>query len=872
MNRANRWYPPSTLLCVLCLLGFTSAATAQIEEIFVTAQKRAEDVQDVPISISTYNGQFLEESGVDTLQDLGDYVPNLTLSQSSSSINNRIIMRGVGSVGDNAVEPSVAVFVDGVYYPRTGSVIGTLTDIEMVEVLRGPQGTLFGRNASMGALNIRTRKPTEDFEASIRGSLGNYDTFRVSGSVSGQMTDMLAGRLAFHHTNRDGYGDNTFTGVNNDDEVGAWEDVAVRGKLYFTPTDDLDIMITTDYGRVQNQSGVIEVKDDTVITTPVNYAGIISAVLSPTGPLLPTGPTPEMADGYDYEINQDHRDTGDDEQWGISGDINWSVGDHTIRSITAYRDWDNQTFESALRLPADLLNRVSDFEADTISQELQLLSPAGGRFEYVAGLYYYNEDYSIDQNFDLGADFCTPAAQNIYFARYSAAAIPAFAAGLAASPLAPLLGANIPAIAAGIITGAIPNPAALSAAFGLPLPVATAVFAAAPPSAPTFSGAGGATCNANPQTAAIDGDFSQELSSFAVFGQLTWNVTDELRITGGLRWTSDDKDGSFTQIINNPAVGPNNPVTNPFGLSLRAPESHPDLDFEDDELTWMVNVSYYVTDDIMTFGSYSTGFKSGGFNSEGTNRTLALDERVFDSETVDNWELGVKSSWFDNRLVANLNYYHTDISDFQDRNFDGVNFIVQNAGELTQQGIELDMQAQPMDQLYMTLGLSYLDSEFDSYPNATNLPAIVAAAQLAGVPPPPQDLSGERAHFSPKWQLSVTGEWTDAIPNTSLSWFARGEYNFIGDINVGAETNDNPQSIQDGYGLFNFRGGVRGSGERWELAAFVRNAFDENYCQTIFNQPIGTTLGLVDPVTLGGMQRCVLGSPQTWGLEAAYRF
>jgi iron complex outermembrane receptor protein len=137
---------------------------------------------------------------------------------------------------------------------------------------------------------------------------------------------------------------------------------------------------------------------------------------------------------------------------------------------------------------------------------------------------------------------------------------------------------------------------------------------------------------------------------------------------------------------------------------------------------------------------------------------------------------------------------------------------------------------------------------------------------------PPQDLSGESAHFSPEWQLSMMAEWSDAIPDTTMSWFARGEYNFVGDQNVGAETNQNPQSVQDSYDLFNARLGVRGSGEKWELSAFIRNAFDEEYCQTVFNQPIGTTLGLVDPVTLGGMQRCVLGAPRTFGVEAAYRY
>jgi iron complex outermembrane receptor protein len=867
----------SKLLVVLTAMMLAAgtllpARAQQIEEVVVTAQKREENVQEVPISISTYSGEFLDQSGIDTLQDLGDYAPNLTLSTSSNIVNNRIIMRGVGSVGDNALEPSVAVFIDGVYYPRTSALVGSLTDIEQVEVLRGPQGTLFGRNASMGALNIRTRAPSDEFEGELRGSYGNYDALRVDGSVSGPINDMLSGRLAFHHSNRDGYGDNNFLNAGNHKEFGDWEDLTVRGKLYFEPTADLSATITVDYASVDNEGNVIEVKDDTVLP---GYAPIISAVLSPTGPFQPTGPVPEMLDDGDYHINQDHRDQADDEQYGISADISWKVGSHTIRSITAYRDWSNESFESALRLPADLFNRVSGYDAETISQEVQLLSPTDGRFQYVAGLYYYDEDYRIDQNFDLGADFCSPAVGNLVTATAARTLIPTLTAAFT-----PLIGAGLAqAVATGIVVGAITTPAQL-VALGVPAPLAPVLLAAAP-SAPTIGGAAAASCAAGPQTAAVDGEFRQDVTSLALFGQLTVNVTDQLRLTGGLRWTSDEKDGSFDSIINNPIVAPPSP-TNPFGLQLRAAESAPDLKFDDNELTWMVNVSYFATDDIMLFGSYSTGFKSGGFNSEGANRPLTVDERVFGSETVDNWELGMKSMWFDQRLVANLTWYHTEISDFQDRQFDGVNFIVQNAGQLTQQGIELDLQARPMEPLTLLLGVSYLDSEFDEFPNATNLPAIVAATQAmnrarlaAGLPPlpvPPQDLKGERNHFSPEWQLSLSAEWADALPNTNLGWFVRGEYQFVDDQNVGAETNANPQSIQRGYDLVNARIGLRGSESRWELSAFVRNAFDQEFCQTIFNQPIGTTLGLVDAVSLGGMQRCVLGTPQTWGVEAAYRF
>jgi iron complex outermembrane recepter protein len=850
-----------------------------LEEVVVTAQKRAEDVQDVPISISAFSGDFMEDSGVDTLQDLSAYTPNLSLTQSSQVANNRIIIRGVGSVGNSAIEPSVAVFIDGVYYPRPSSVVGSLTDLEMVEVLRGPQGTLFGRNASMGALNIRTRKPSDEFEGQIRGSYGSDNAVRVSGAASGPLSENVAGRMSFQYSDRDGFGKNTFTGNGNKSEFGDWQDASVRGKLYFSPNDDLDITLSLDYAEVSNEGPILEVISDTVLPA---YGPTISAILSPTGPFAPTGPVPELTNGLDYEVNQDSRDNADDEQWGISADVNWAIGEHTIRSITSFRDWNNDTFESALRLPADLFNRVTTYEVEAVSQELQIISPVGQKIEYVAGVYYYNEDYKIDQNFDLGADFCAPAVNNLVQARVAAAAIPTLAAAIAPFLPNPALAATI---AGAIVTGAVPNGPTLDAAFGLPAGTGTAIFALVPPTA--FAAAIGPLasgfCAAGAQTAAVDTEFQQDVESIALFGQATFNVSDELRLTGGVRYTRDDKKGSFVSIINNPIVAPASPI-NPFGLDLRAPENRPDLRFEENKITWMVNASYDITNDAMVFGSYSTGFKSGGFNSDGFN-SIGLAggaQRVFDSEEVDNYEFGIKSTLFDNRVRANLTYFHTEISSFQDRQFDGVNFLVQNAGELTQQGVEIDIQAQPIEQLFMLFGMSYLDSEFDTFPNATNLPAIVAATQQtnsallsAGLPPisvPPRDLTGFSNHFSPEFQISLVSEWSDGLPNTNLGWFIRGEFQYVDDQNLGAETNQNPQSVQKSYEVFNARAGIRGANDSWELSAFVRNLGDKEFCQTVFNQPIGTTLGLVDATTGGGMQRCVLGAPRTWGVEAAYRF
>ena len=296
--------------------------------------------------------------------------------------NNRIILRGVGSVGNSAIEPGLAVFVDGIYIPRPSSVIGTLTDLEIVEVLRGPQGTLFGRNASMGALNIRTRTPEDEFSGNIRASYGNYDNVQVAGALSGAFSQDVAGRVAFQYSDRDGFGENSFTDNGSDSDVGAWEDGSVRGKLFFEPAADLDITLTADFSRIINGGGVIEVLPDTV---QPEYLAALRSFLSPTDPLtMPSGEAPESVNGFDNKVHQDHRDYAEDEQWGIAGDINWRLGEHTVRSLTGYRKWSNDTLnESVIRLPMDLIRRVTFYDVETVSQELQLLSPAGGLIEYV---------------------------------------------------------------------------------------------------------------------------------------------------------------------------------------------------------------------------------------------------------------------------------------------------------------------------------------------------------------------------------------------------------------------------------------------------------------------------------------------------------
>lgn len=745
------------------------ASTKRLTPVTVTAQKRAQSIQDVPISISAYDAAFLEDSGVANLTDVALYSPNFTITSSSQKTNSRITIRGVGSVGNAGIEPSVGVFIDGVYYPRPGSVIGNLIDLEAVEVLRGPQGTLFGRNTPMGALNVRTKDPSRDsLEAYGEFGLGSFDSIEAGGSLSGPLSDGVSMRVSAKYTERGGFGDNLLTG----DEVGAQDEFHVRGKLLFDMNEQFDLKITADYGEIESGGATVELLNG---TESAAFLATLQALGGAEASQLLT------ADAFDHDIYQDHRDSLNDEQWGLAADASFEFATgHTLRSITSYREWEAKNFESAIRLPIQLLPRLSDYKTETISQEFQLVSPTDDTFEYVIGAFLYDESYTISQDFNLGSDFCIPVV-----------------AGLAGA-------------------------------------------------------AAGQGCAAGQQIRASDGEFSQDLQSTAFFGQATWYANDKLSLTLGGRWTSDEKDAEFTNTVNNPFV---------TALRVRDDENQPGLTVDDSKFTYFANASYFPVEGTMFFATISTGYKSGGFNTDGTFPALTTEQRTFSEEDTTNYEIGVKSTLFDNTLQVNATLFSMDIEGFQDRAFDGISFVTRNVGELRQQGFETDFVWAPLDQLSFIGGLSYLDSEFQDYRNASPLPGG-----------PVQDLTGERAHLSPDWQGSLVANWEDRFPAISgARYFLRGETQYVGEANVGANTNQNPQSVQDAYQLLNARIGLRAEDDRWEVNLWGKNLSDEGYCTTIFDQPFGAQLGGLDAVANTIPQRCVVGTPQTYGVQLKVR-
>jgi iron complex outermembrane receptor protein len=728
-------------------------------DIVVTAQKRAENIQDVPISIAAFSGATLAQANVTEVSNLGRLVPNFSATRGPQVAGVRLNIRGIGASGTSAVEPSVATFLDGIYVPRAGSLFGTMLDIDGVEVLRGPQGTLFGRNASVGAVSLRSAEPKFRDEARIGGEVGTGARYRLDGMVNVQVSEDVAIRAAALGEKFGGFwkyapdgdrfgGNDTFSGR-----------LSMKARL-----GDLTWVVRGDYTKLTGDGFPLILFDpDSLNATQLaNFRNRLGGVLPETS-------------FKDRSTNQNLNSDLDDQQYGFSSDLSLDFGEGwTARLLNGYRKWENHNDDGDNGFaPRRLLRRTSLFDSSSNSHELQILSPTdqllGGRLNFVVGLYYFHEDFKIGEQFALLEDFC-------------------------------------------------------------PLIVAPAVPALLP------------GCLANPGERATDLRFSQKLDSYAAYGQATAHLTDTLDFTLGGRFTRDDKTGRFVTTLNNPA-----------GAVLRAPEAV-DLEFGGSRFTWRAQVGWTPAEGKFLFASYSTGYKSGGFNSGGGAAPLN-QRRVFGPETVKNWEVGAKTQWLDRMLTVNATAYRTDITGFQDRSFDGVSFLVRNAGSLRQQGVEVDTVLAPSRAIQLDFGVAYLDSEFLDFRGASGLPGFGGS----------QDLTGTRFTYSPEWSGTLGATYKGDLGLSGLRWTMRGTMSFTSEQNVGQVTDNNPQTFQGGYALLGLRVTLFGRDDRWSFAVFGDNLTNKGYCNQLYYQPLDSVFGLRNTTTGGTLVRCQVASPRTIG-------
>ncbi len=628
----------------------------------------------MPVAVSVVGGDLLESSATVNTQQLSQLVPSLYYN-SANPRNTAYTIRGLGSntlsvsAANDGIEPGVGFYMDGVYHGRPATASFDFTDIERVEVLRGPQGTLFGKNTADGAINIISRLPSFTPEANAEVSFGNYDYMQAKSSFSGPLSDTVAGRLSAQVTRRDGL----ITNVTNDRKLNNLNNVALRGQLLFTPDDDLTVRFIADVSDfdadccTQNYLRV-----GTSLRGAARQFPGLSANLPAHG--FPAY-VPPSRDVYDRLTDIDaplHVNTQDG---GMSLNTDWNLGATTLTSITAWRywDWDVANDRDYIGVPIQLVQRIPSRQ-DQYSQELRLASNGDGRLNYVGGLYFYTQ--TIDGK-----------PTSVYG--------PAATYWLVSTTTFP---------------NAADRPDNLANGYGQ---YGTSHF---------------------------------KMNSYAGFGEVNYRIIERLTGTLGLRYTYEDKNGSYSTIVKGglPFSSLPDPVTctmldgatltarDNAKLSLFRPQCYDAAD-KGGSLSGRANLAWQFTDDLFSYVSYARGYKSGGLNMSGLQLTggtgvganqPALDTAVIDDEKNTTIELGLKSRWFGNRVTLNADVYRTVVKDFQANIAAPVNAnnaaplrtFPANIPEVTVKGAELDFAAVLLPGLTFRASAAYSDGEYTDYP------------------------------------------------------------------------------------------------------------------------------------------------------------
>ena len=742
-------------------------------EIIVTARRRAENVQDVPISLTVVNGEALERTNTNNVGQLTQLAPSVQLL-SSNPRNTAITIRGLGAsygLANDGLEQGVGVYVDQVYNARPATATLDFVDLDRIEILRGPQGTLFGKNTTAGALNITTRSASFTPEATIEGTVGDYGLDQFKLSVSGPLIgDLVAGRLSVVSTDRDGFIRNTTTGQLQNDA----KSISLRGQLLIEPSPALTVRLYADYSR-----------QETECCTQVYVR--VAPTLRPAAQQYPSlaagrGYAPPSLNPYDRLADVDADIQADQTHLGFSAITDYDFGPVTLTSITAYREWEWDPANDRDYIALDIVRQSANpSEQDQFSQEFRLASNGDSAVSWVGGLYYFNQTVATTGVTEYGSD-----------ATYW------------------LLGGGLPDA---LLDG-------------------YRVF----------------------NTSSITTD------SYAVFGQLTWEITDGLRITPGLRYTVEDKSGSYLATVEGGLASPT-PAQQTRRLGIARPQFY-EAETSDDSLSGQVAVSYDVTDDVLAYVSYARGNKSGGINMAGIptlpDGRPALNSAVVRPEDVTTYEVGLKTQAFDRHLTANLALYRTEIEDFQANVVDAgpgaLRGYLANVERVEIQGAELDLAFQPIDAFSAYANIAYTDGEYASF---TNGPCPL---ERVGTSTAACDLSGEQFPGVSPWAVSTGGEYR--LPFDGLGQF--------GELYLGADasyrsTYNSDATVSDyteieGYALVNLRTGFR-SDDNWEAYVFVKNAFGEDYLQFVSVQTGNSGLVIGNP-----------GDPRTIGVTIRARY
>ena len=856
-------------------------------DIIVTATRRSEALSDVPLAVSAVTAQSLQNSGASDIRQLNQLSPSLLVSSSSSEAGaGGARIRGIGTVGDNpGLESSVATFIDGVYRSRAGVGLTELGAIDRIEVLRGPQGTLFGRNASAGLISVITAKPSQNFGAEGEATYGNYGTYRVSGGITGPVSDQLALRLDGIYSKRDGFLTDVVSGrsVNNRDRF------LIRGQALFQPTDALSIRIIGDYAERREEccAGVYIPSRTVTSSTPGVGGGAL--IFSPNGVAAIERGLGAIISNDPYarkiSITPGRSFRSDVRDYGISGEVNYKFGAATLTSITAYRDYRFIRGQDSDFNNLDIFYRDNDGSGftrfKTFTQELRLQGEAfGDRLNWLVGGYYADEKLTLADNLSFGADAD----------RYATAVIGASVPGFPG--FANLRGFATAALARG----------------GLPPPASNALTALVP----NFTIANTVTRDR----------FNQGSRNYALFTHNIIKITDQLSLTLGARYTNERKTldatlssnsncstllggigalGAYAANTANPA--PLRGAATSLAGSLRGLAALPcainsaNGSFSggrksEDRVTGTAVLSYKPVDALLTYASFSRGYKAGGFNLDRAGLNVAavnLNDLQFAPEIVDAYEIGgkLKLRGFNLNVAA----FRQDFSNFQLNTFNGINFIVENIAScasslggadtdastavvpcpgkrkagVRSQGVEIEAFIRPARDVSVNLGLTYADTKYRN--------DLIGATGNA-IAQPLFQLPGSRLSNSSEYVVTGSAGWTPELGGSGLTGLLYGDFRYQSATNTGSDKDQ--EKLQPGFILVNARVGIRGAEQRWGLELWAQNLLDTQYQQVGFDAPLqgSGTIGAVQRFgsTSTQLYGNFLGEPRTYGVTARFKF
>ena len=779
----------------------------QVEEIIVTAQKRAQSLEQVPIVVTALTAQSLQDAGVKDIKDLQVLTPGLTVTSTSNETITTARIRGVGTVGDNpGLESSVGVVIDGVYRPRNGVSFGDLGALERIEVLKGPQGTLFGKSTSAGVINILTAKPKFDFHAGAEFTAGEYGTVGGSAYVTGPLVaDKLAASLFFAARRRDGYLDVvTGKGPRTETQDNDQNFETVRAQLVGTPSPEFDFRAIVDYTkREENCCAGVQISEGTAANSRANLVNATQPGSVASQPLSP----------YDRVAYSNRSTAQNIEDRGVSLEANYKtpVGP-TVTNIISLRNWKATTGQDSDFTAADITYRPTDgrnsVEFNTFTEEARIAGTSlGDRLNWLVGAFYANETLTRNDAFLYGADYYS------YFA--------------------------------GKVLGGAPGLIGVT------------------PAGAFQAGAGAVdTYRQEDETSAVFTNNTFDITK-------SWDVTigarythDDKTLTSAFNTTGGSCDRAtpayvaLVRALGGTAAARASAGAIVGGLCLTWENQAFDRvgrliqQKTEDQVSGTVKTSYRITPDYMVYLSYAKGYKAGGFNLDRTERTVVTatgpafvpnTNTHFSPERANSYEAGTKLKFFHKSLLVNATAFYQDFSQFQLNIFLGTTFTVKSMPRVYSRGLDLDtLWITPIEGLSMQGGVTYAETQYSNHrpagdpdfcqPGDVTSPSCGANAATGGSL---YRLPGSRLSFAPLWSASYAVTYEHPLV-AGLVGRANLSAKFTSKYNTGSDLQ--PIKNQAEFFMLNGRIGVGPKSDRWSVEVYAQNLLDKNYKQVAFKR------------------------------------